>query len=280
MLIYKDFSPTGLKKHSGDQAQRKFLCLHNDVASDVLSISNGPAIDHMLKSVGKLFASLSGNRSAGGITFHPLRTCPECGSKLCATERMGDPDALGSLHQQSEKDEGSCNPPLRNEDVVWHCPNPDCPMQIRAQLEHWCSRAAMDITGADARLVAKLVGAGLVRDVAELYRLKVAEVAGLEGMDRNSAQNFCNAIAASRKREAWRLLLGLDIPHVIGAAAQSLCRHFGSVDNVFAAGRERLSQAEGVSTEAAHSINHWYSDGVNRRLIKRLFKAGLNFKAG
>jgi DNA ligase (NAD+) len=164
--------------------------------------------------------------------------------------------------------------------MPWHCPNPDCPIQIRAHIERWCSHEAMDIAGGDAVLVAKLIGAGLVRDVAELYRLKVAEVAGLEGVDRNSAQNFLDAIAASRKREAWRLLFGLSIPHLNAADAQSLCRHFGSVDNVFAASVGRLQQADGVSAETARSINQWHSDSVNRRLVKRLFKAGLNFKAG
>jgi DNA ligase (NAD+) len=138
----------------------------------------------------------------------------------------------------------------------------------------------MSIAGTDATLVAKLVGTGLVRDAAELYRLKTAEIAALQGMNKDSAKTFVDAIAASRKREAWRLLFGLDIPHVSSAEAQSLCRHFGSVDNVFAASVERLLQAEGVTAEAARNINQWHSDSVNRRLVKRLFKAGLNFKAG
>ena len=218
------------------------------------------AADRILKSISKMFASWFGSSSSNRIVFHPSRTCPECGSRLC--------------------NRGSCNSPLRNKDSVWYCPNPDCPAQIRAQLEHWCSREAMDIAGADAELVAKLVGAGLVRDAAELYRLKVAEIAGLEGVDKNSAKNFVDAIAASRRHEAWRLLFGLDIPCVSVAEAQSFCRHFGSVDNVFAAGVERLRQAEGVSAEAARSLHHWHSDSVNRRLVRRLFKAGLNFKAG
>lgn len=145
-------------------------------------------------------------------------------------------------------------------------------------MEHWCSSAAMDIAGGDAALVAQLVGKGLARDVAELYKLRVAELAAMPGRDKDSAQNFFDALTASQKREAWRLLFGLSIPLLGTEEAKSLCEHFKSVDNIFAASVERLMQAN-VSEAAARSIVQWQSDGVNRRLVKRLFKAGLNFKA-
>ncbi|MEY2466828.1 MAG: ligase [Verrucomicrobiota bacterium] len=207
----------------------------------------------MIKSIGKMFALAFGQQAGSGKVFHPSQTCPECGSKLFAEE--------GGAVQ------------------VRLCPNPDCPKQIRERIEQWCSPAAMDIAGGDAALVAKLVGKGLARDVAELYRLKVAEIAALPGMDALSAQQFFDALTGSQKREAWRLLFGLGIPHVSVAEAKSLCRHFGSVDNIFAAGAERLRQADGVSAETARSIIRWQSDGVNRKLVRRLFKAGLNFKS-
>jgi NAD-dependent DNA ligase len=229
----------------------------------------------------KLFAKAFGESTEGEIVFHPSAKCPECGSRLCASNGLVDLNTSGEPKSVSAASgRGSCNSPLRNEDAVWRCPNPDCPAQIRAQVGHWCSREAMDIAGGDAAMVVKLVGAGLVRDVAELYRLKMVEVVGLDGMNKNSAKDFVDAIAASRKRGAWRLLFGLGIPHIGAAEAQSLCRYFGSVDNVFAASVVRLQQAEGVSAEAARRINDWHSDSMNRRLVKRLFKAGLNFKAG
>jgi DNA ligase (NAD+) len=161
----------------------------------------------------------------------------------------------------------------------WRCPNLDCPAQIRARIEHWCSPAAMDIPGGDAAFVAILVSKGLVRDVAELYRLRIAEIAALPSMNGDSAKQFFDAITASQKREAWRLLFGLSIPLVGEAESKSLCKHFGSVDNVFAASADRLMKADGISEAAARSVVHWHSDNVNRKLVKRLFKAGLNFKS-
>lgn len=204
----------------------------------------------MFKS-GKLFVSLFGNSASASQYFHPTQVCPECGTRLM---RAGETEP-------------------------WSCPNLDCPVQIRRRIEHWCSPGAMDIAGGDAALVAKLVAKGLVRDVAELYRLKLAEVAALEGMDRATAKSFVDAIAASRKREGWRLLFGLDIPHLTADQAKSLCRQFSLVDNVFAASVERLINNGRVDVETARSIVHWHGDGVNRKLVKRLFKAGLNFKA-
>jgi DNA ligase (NAD+) len=164
-------------------------------------------------------------------------------------------------------------------DEGWRCPNMDCPARIRANIERWFSPEALDIAGADAALVAKLVAHGLARDVAELYRLKAKEIAALPGMDKDSAQKVFDALTASLKRDAWRLLFGLGIPHVGAAEARSLCRHFGSVDHVFAAGAPRLRQAEGIGADAARSLAQWHSDPENRRLVRRLFKAGLNFKA-
>jgi DNA ligase (NAD+) len=149
---------------------------------------------------------------------------------------------------------------------------------VRQALRHWCSPAALDISGADEALIAQLVGHGLVLDVAELYRLKVKELAALPGMNTESAQRCFDAITASLKRESWRLLFGLGIPLVGEAEARALARGFPTVDAIFAAGVPRLVQEGGVSETVAASLVHWYSDGVNRRLVKRLEKFGLNFQ--
>jgi DNA ligase (NAD+) len=202
----------------------------------------------MLRAI-RNFISRTGEKRAGDkAVFHPTEKCPDCDTRL--------------MHE----DEG------------WRCPNLDCAAKIRKRIAHWCSPAAMNIAGADASLVATLVREGLVRDVAELYRLKPGEIAALPGIDRKSAQKIFNAIAASRKREAWRLLFGLSIPNLTPDEAKSLCEKFGSADNVLAAGAERLIQAKNVSEATTRSIVHWQGDAMNRGIIRRLYKAGLNFK--
>ena len=136
----------------------------------------------------------------------------------------------------------------------------------------------MDIQDCDEAVVKQLVQHGLVRDAAEFYRLKLAEISTLEGMTKDRAQQIFDAITVSMKRAAWRVLHGLGIPNIDAAAAQALCKHFLSLDALFAAGPERLMKLEGITEVTARSLTHWYGDPVNRKLVRRLEKIGVNFK--
>jgi DNA ligase (NAD+) len=196
-------------------------------------------------------------RTGKEIPFRFPSTCPECGSKVSRS--------AGS----EEGDTG----------VVWRCGNPDCPAQVRGRIEHWCSRGAMDIEGGGEVLVRQLVGRGLVRDVAELYRLSLGEVASLERMGEKSAQNFLNGIEASKSRDMWRVLYGLGILHVGAGVAKALGRCFGDLEDALASGVDRLRACEDVGEIIAQSIASWYADARNRELIQRLKKAGLNFSS-
>ena len=129
-------------------------------------------------------------------------------------------------------------------------------------------------------MVALLVQRGLVRDIAELYRVKQKELAALPGIDPATAQHFFDAISASMKREAWRVIFGLGIPQVGATEAQALGRAFPTVDVALSAGAPRLVQDAGLSEAAAQSIVRWYGDGVNRKVLKRLEKLGVNLKSG
>jgi DNA ligase (NAD+) len=179
--------------------------------------------------------------------------CPECGSKASRDTTSGD------------------------QGVLWRCVNPDCPAKVRGRIEHWCSRGAMDIEGGGEVLVRQLVQSGLVWDVADLYRLRVDEVAALERMAEKSAQNFLAGIELSKGRDLWRLLFGLGILHVGAGVAKALGRSFPDLDGVAQASRERLSQTQDVGDVIAASVWQWFNDGENRQIIERLRQAGLNF---
>lgn len=224
----------------------------------------------MFKTLGKMFGKLV----ASHVELHASETCPECGSQL-AREADGWGDRPRELLRESE--EGSPGVSLHQSDG-WHCPNPDCPPQVLKRVALWASPEAMDIQGCDAALVAQLVNRGLVRDAAEFYRLKYSEIASLEGIDETKSRALWDAIAASKQRKAWRVLFGLAIPNIGAAEAQTLCKHFVSLEDLFAMGRERLLRLDGVTEVMARSVTHWYGDPVNRKLVKRLEKAGVNFK--
>jgi DNA ligase (NAD+) len=195
-------------------------------------------------------------RIGSGKSFHFPKTCPECGSKV-AKEIGGD------------EEEGS----------IWRCVNPDCPAQVRGRLEHWCARGAMDIEGGGEVLVAQLVKNGLVHDVADLYSLKLEPVAALERMGEKSAKNFIDALAASKSCDLWRLLFGLGILHVGAGVAKSLARHFPTLDDIFAANAEQLTEADDIGEVIAQSLGQWHGESRNQKLIERLRAAGLNFKS-
>src|SRR5207245_6265993 len=101
------------------------------------------------------------------------------------------------------------------------------------------ARGAMDIEGGVQVLVRQLVKSGLVRDVAELYSLKLSDIANLERMGEKSAQNFLDGVEASKKRDLWRVLYGLGILHVGAGVAKALGRCFGTIDDIFACSVEQ-----------------------------------------
>jgi DNA ligase (NAD+) len=137
----------------------------------------------------------------------------------------------------------------------------------------------MDIEGGGEVLVRQLVGAGLVREVADLYSLKLSELAGLERMGTKSAQNFLDGVQASKTRDLWRVLYGLGILHVGAGVAKAFGRCFQTLDDIFASSVDQLTQCEDVGEVIAQSVVQWHGDPRNRQLIERLRKAGLNFNS-
>jgi DNA ligase (NAD+) len=221
-------------------------------------------------------------RAGGEKKFAFPKTCPECGSKVSRSIRRGELcESLISTVDSSDEGGASQSSALRDEEeyAVWRCVNPDCPAQIRGRLEHWCSRGAMDIEGGGEVLAALLVKSNLVRDVADLYELKLEAVVALERMGEKSAKNFLDALAARKSRDLWRLLFGLGILHVGAGVAKSLARHFPTLDDIFAASAEQLTEAEDIGEVIAQSLVNWHSDARNQKLIERLRQAGLNFKS-
>jgi DNA ligase (NAD+) len=196
-------------------------------------------------------------RTGQEAPFQFPRTCPECGSGVARAPGL------------AEGDEG----------VVWRCLNPDCPAQVRGRIEHWCARAAMDIEGGGEVLVRQLVAAGLARDVADLYSLRLPDVANLERMGEKSARNFLDGVEASKQRDLWRVLYGLGILHVGAGVAKALGRSFATLDDLFGAGVDQLVKCEDVGEVIARSIVQWHGDDGNKALLERLRKAGVNFKS-
>src|SRR5437762_2861011 len=115
----------------------------------------------------------------------------------------------------------------------------------------------------------------MVKDVADLYSLKLEDVAELERMAEKSAQNLLDEIEASKKNSLARLIYALGIQFVGERTGQLLAEHFSSLDELAAATQEQLEEVNEVGPKVAASIVDFFSEAANRQLIKKLEKAGV-----
>jgi DNA ligase (NAD+) len=169
---------------------------------------------------------------------------------------------------------------VKPEGVAMHrCPNRACPSRGLETLNNWVMAAA-DIEGVGEQLVRRLWDLGLVRSLPDLYRLTKEQLLELDGFQERSATNVIDAIQASREIPFRRVLFGLNIPDVGWVTAQSLARHFGSVDRLAASAQEDVTEVEGIGPERAEAIVEWFSDEDNLRLVGELRELGLRFESG
>lgn len=212
------------------------LGLH--IGDTVLIERAGEVIPHVLKVVkeGK-------NRRA----FKMPAKCPECGSAI-------------------HKAEG---------EVAYRCVNAACPAKRKESLLHFAGRHAMDIDGLGDKIVDQLVDKEIVKDVADLYSLKLDQVADLERMAEKSAQNLLDEIAASKKQPLSRLIYALGMRFVGERTGQLLAENFGSLEELEEAKSEDLEKVTEVGPKVSESIVEFFSEPANRKLIKKLHAAGV-----
>jgi DNA ligase (NAD+) len=164
-------------------------------------------------------------------------------------------------------------------EAMHRCPNRACPSRGLETLNNWVMAAA-DIEGVGEQLVRRLWDLGLVRSLPDLYRLTKDQLLELDGFQEKSATNVVSSIEASKEIPFRRVLFGLNIPDVGWVTAQSLARHFGSVDRLAAAAQEDITEVEGLGPERAEKIVEWFAEEDNRRLVDELRELGLRFEAG
>jgi DNA ligase (NAD+) len=209
------------------------------IGDTVLIERAGEVIPHVLKVV---------KEGKDRRPFHVPEKCPVCGSKI-------------------HKVEG---------EVAYRCLNTACPAKRRESLLHFAGRHAMDIDGLGDKIVDQLVGKGLVKDPADLYSLKLDDVAELERMGEKSAENLLEEIARSKKVTLDRLIYALGIPFVGERTGQLLAEHFGSIEDLASAKEEQLYEVSEVGPKVGSGILEFFSEPANRQLLKKLEKAGVH----
>lgn len=164
-------------------------------------------------------------------------------------------------------------------EAVRRCSNPVCPAKVKARIQYFANRRAMDIEGLGEILVEQLVGQGLVHDVAGLYSLNLEQVANLERRAEKSASKVLEQIEASKSRGLQRLLYGIDIRHVGERYAKILANHYRDIDKLAAASVEELDDIHEIGLAVAESVYEWFRDPRNVDLVERLKSAGVKMEA-
>jgi DNA ligase (NAD+) len=179
--------------------------------------------------------------------FRMPKNCPECGSAIHRAE----------------------------DEVAYRCVNAACPAKRKESLLHFASRHAMDINGLGDKIVDQLVDKGMVKDIADLYTLKLDDVANLDRMGDKSAQNLLDQIAASKKHTLARLIYALGIRMVGERTGQLLADRFSSLDELAEAKEDQLFEVTEVGPKVAAAIAEFFSESANQKIIKKLDKAGV-----
>jgi len=237
---------------AGSTVSRATLHNEEEIARKDVRVLDTVVIEKGGDVIPKVVEVVLDHRPAGTAPWVPPEACPVCGA--AAVKPEGEVDR--------------------------RCLNASCPAQIEERLKHFARREAMDIEGLGDSLVHQIVEKGLVRDFADLYALRVDDVAGLDRMAEKSAGNLVAQIAASRSRGLRRLLFGLGIRFVGERAATLLARHFRTLDALAAASADEIDALYEIGPVVANSVRDWLADGANRRLVDRLAAAGVQMTEG
>ncbi len=227
----------------------KRASLHNFDEMDRLDIRCGDTV--IVEKAGEIIPQVvqvkKDRRPGGAKKFKPPECCPNCSGKIAR-----DPQG-----------------------VYIRCLNPGCLGQLKERLQYFAGRGQMDIEHLGPALIDQLIESGLVKNFADIYKLRKEQLIELERMAEKSATNVIDAIEASKHRPLWRLIAALGIRHIGSQSAEILAEEFGSLEALMEADEARLEAIEQVGPVVAKSVYEYFLDEKNRRIIKELMDEGL-----
>lgn len=164
---------------------------------------------------------------------------------------------------------------VKAKDAAWRCPNEHCPSRAWKRIEHFASKAALDIEGLGEKNVIALLTAGLVKDQADIFKLTCEQVVELDRFAEVSANKLVTNIQAKKHPQLARFIYGLGIRHIGVQTAIDLANTFKSVTVLAEATIDQLSEVEGIGEVVAESVVEWFSEPVNERLMQKFADLGV-----
>ncbi|MBW8010544.1 MAG: NAD-dependent DNA ligase LigA [Chloroflexi bacterium] len=203
-------------------------------------------------------------------------------------KRAGDviPYVIGPVMAARKKDVSPYQPPKlcpvcgepiqhKEGEVAWYCINPTCPAQLLRIIEHFVSRATLDIVGLGIKIVEQLVNHGLIKDVADLYTLTSDNLLELEGFADKKVANLLSSIEASKDQPLARLIFALGIPNVGEVVSAELARKFQDLHALSKASVNEFEMIEGIGPNIAEAIVGWFGRLENQKILEKLKSAGM-----
>ena len=236
---------------AGTTVARATLHNEDEVARKDIREGDTVVIEKAGEIIPQIARVLVDRRPEGAVPFVMPRRCPVCGS-------------------EAVREDG---------EVASRCTGVACPAKRREAVLHFASRSGMDIQGLGDALVDQLLARDLVKDIADLYQLDEAALAGLDRMGEKSAANLMSELASSKQRPLHRLLYALGIRHVGDRAARVLASSVGSIDALAEANAEALEAISEVGPKTASAVTTFFEQPANRELLRRLTAAGVRMEA-
>lgn len=176
------------------------------------------------------------------------KKCPDCGTKLVKTKA---------------------------DDAVWRCPNNACPSRAWKQIQHYASKDAVDIEGMGEKNVIALIKAELIKDAADIYKIKKEDLLKLERFADISAAKLAKAIQEKKNPPLPRFIYGLGIRHVGVQTAIDLAARFKTLNNLSDSTIDELAEVEGIGEVVAEAIIEWFEEPRNKKLLEKFERFGV-----
>ena len=242
-------------KLSGSTVSRATLHNEDFILEKDIRIGDTVVINKAAEIIPEVLSVVKELRPETAVPFVMPKECPECGWPVARKEG----------------------------EAAYRCTNPHCPALGREGLIHFASRDAMDIEGCGPAVIGQLLEAGLVKTPADLYDLKEKQLLTLERMGKKSADNLLKAVAKSKQQGLDKLLFALGIRHVGAKGGRLLALQYKNMDALLEASTkenatEELANIKDIGAVIAESVVTWFANPLNRELVDRLKKAGLNME--
>lgn len=234
--------------------------LHNiDIIRDRdIRIGDNVIVQKAGDIIPEVVSSVKEDRNGGEEPYKMPDTCPSCGGELTYDDAKdfiddGEDFTLGALR----------------------CTNPACPAQLARNIEHFASKKAMNIEGVGGKLIKALLDNSLIHDASDLYYLSKEEISGLDRMGEKSAENFIASVEASKKSGLARLIFALGIRHIGEVASTELASKFGTVEALYDATVEEITEIEDFGLIMAESVVDFFKKDSTKYIISKLQSAGV-----